>query len=93
VLVDQSKQAARKLTATLTASIEAAMLQERPDIARMQIMEMQKNSPVEGLTVYRRNGVEAFTDTATLMQVMKEAELPGGVMESIKKMAHPAGRP
>jgi Signal transduction histidine kinase involved in nitrogen fixation and metabolism regulation len=92
VLVDQSKQAARKLTATLTASIEAAMLQERPDIARMQIMEMQKNSPVEGLTVYR-NGVEAFTDTATLMQVMKEAELPGGVMESIKKMAHPAGPP
>jgi class 3 adenylate cyclase/HAMP domain-containing protein len=93
LLVDQSKQAARKLTATLTASIEAAMLQERPDIARMQIMEMQKNTPVEGLTVYRRNGVEAFTDTATLMQVMKEAELPGGVMESIKKMAHPAGPP
>ena len=30
------------------------MLQERPDIARMQIMEMQKNTPVEGLTVYRR---------------------------------------
>ena len=61
--------AARRLTAALTANIEAAMLQERPDIARMQIMEMQKNTPVEGLTVYRRNGVEAFTDTATLMQV------------------------
>ena len=91
LLVEQSKQAARKLTATLTASIEAAMLQERPDIARMQILEMQKNSPVEGLTVYRRNGVEAFTDTSTLMQVMKEAELPPGVMDSIKKMARPAG--
>jgi class 3 adenylate cyclase/HAMP domain-containing protein len=93
VLVEQSKQAARKLTATLTASIEAAMLQERPDIARMQILEMQKNTPVEGLTIYRRNGVEAFTDTATLMQVAKEAELPKGVMESIKKMAHPPGPP
>jgi hypothetical protein len=63
--VDQSKQAARKLTATLTASIEAAMLQERPDIARMQIMEMQKNTPVEGLTVYRNNSVAAFPETAT----------------------------
>src|SRR5262249_44294106 len=69
------------------------MLQERPDIARMQILEMQKNTPVEGLTVYRRNGVEAFTDTSTLMQVMKEAELQPGVMESIKKMARPAGPP
>ena len=66
LLVEQSKVAARRLTAALTANIEAAMLQERPDIARMQILEMQKNTPVEGLTVYRRNGVEAFTDTATL---------------------------
>src|SRR6266478_9274833 len=85
--------AARRLTAALTANIEAAMLQERPDIARMQILEMQKNSPVEGLTVYRRNGVEAFTDTATLKEVAKEADLPKGVMASIEKMARPAGPP
>jgi len=89
LLVEQSKVAARRLTAALTANIEAAMLQERPDIARMQIMEMQKNTPVEGLTVYRRNGVEAFTDTATLKQVAKEADLPKGVMASIEKMARP----
>ena len=71
LLVEQSKVAARRLTAALTANIEAAMLQERPDIARMQIMEMQKTTPVEGLTVYRRNGVEAFTDTATLRAAMQ----------------------
>jgi class 3 adenylate cyclase/HAMP domain-containing protein len=93
LLVEQSKVAARRLTAALTANIEAAMLQERPDIARMQIMEMQKNTPVEGLTVYRRNGVEAFTDTDTLKQVAKEADLPKGVMASIEKMARPAGPP
>jgi class 3 adenylate cyclase len=91
LLLEQSKQAARRLTATLTASIEAAMLQERPDIARMQILEMQRNTPVEGLAVYRRNGVEAFTDTATLRQVEKEAELPKGVAEHIEKMARPPG--
>ena len=93
LLVEQSKVAARRLTAALTANIEAAMLQERPDIARMQIMEMQKNTPVEGLTVYRRNGVEAFTDTSTLKEVAKEADLPKGVMASIEKMARPAGPP
>ena len=49
LLVEQSKESARRLIATVVASIEAAMLQERPDIARMQILEMQKNTPVEGL--------------------------------------------
>jgi hypothetical protein len=34
LLVDQNKMAARRLTATLVASIEAAMLQERPDVTR-----------------------------------------------------------
>jgi class 3 adenylate cyclase/HAMP domain-containing protein len=93
LLVEQSKVAARRLTAAITANIEAAMLQERPDIARMQILEMQKSTPVEGLTVYRRNGVEAFTDTSTLKEVSKEADLPQSVMASIEKMARPAGPP
>ena len=48
LLVEQSKVAARRLTAALTANIEAAMLQERPDIARMQILEMQKTTPEGG---------------------------------------------
>ena len=34
LLVEQSKMAARRLTATLVASIEGAMLQERPDVTR-----------------------------------------------------------
>ena len=93
LLVEQSKVAARRLTSAITANIEAAMLQERPDIARMQIIEMQKTTPVEGLTVYRRNGVEAFTDTATLKQVTKEAELPKDVTANIEKMVRPAGPP
>src|SRR5262249_35394766 len=47
--------------------------------------------PVEGITVYRRNGVEAFTDMATLSQVSKEAELPKGVVASIQKMSRAPG--
>ena len=34
LLVEQNKMAARRLTSTLVASIEAAMLQERPDVTR-----------------------------------------------------------
>jgi class 3 adenylate cyclase/HAMP domain-containing protein len=91
LLVEQSKGAARRLTMTLIASIESAMLQERPDITRGLIQEMQSTTPVEGLTIYRRTGVEAFTDLETLKAVSKEADLPKGVAASIEKMARPAG--
>ena len=75
LLVEQSKMAARRQTSTIVASIEGAMLQERPDVTRSVVRELRGASPVEGLTIYRANGVEAFTDLATLTQVMKNAEL------------------
>src|SRR5215471_2598804 len=86
LLVEQNKMAARRLISAVVASIETAMLQERPDITRELILDLKSSSPVEGLTVYRRNGVEAFTDLETLRQVTKEAELPRGVIDSIQKM-------
>jgi class 3 adenylate cyclase/HAMP domain-containing protein len=43
--------------------------------------------------VYRRNGVEAFTDLATLREVSKEAELSKDVMASIQRMRREPGRP
>ena len=67
LLVEQNKMAARRLTATVVASIEGAMLQERPDVTRTVLQELKTSTPVEGLTVFRRNGVEAFTDLATAM--------------------------
>ena len=68
------------------------MLQERPDITRGLIQDLKSSSPVEGLTIYRRNGVEAFTDLATLREVSKEAELPKDVVASIEKMRREPGR-
>jgi len=91
LLVEQSKDSARRLVATVVASIETAMLQERPDITRRLIQDLKSSSPVEGLTIYRRNGVEAFTDLATLREVSKEAELPEGVVASIEKMRRDPG--
>jgi class 3 adenylate cyclase/HAMP domain-containing protein len=92
LLVEQSKMAARRLIAAVVASIETAMLQERPDITRGLIQDLRSASPVEGITVYRTNGVEAFADLETLRQVRKEAELPENVVASIEKMRREPGR-
>src|SRR5258706_11035042 len=91
-LLEQNKVAARRLTATLVASIEGAMLQERPDVTRTVLRELKTSSPVEGLTIFRRNGVEAFTDLVTAMEVDKNAGLPKEVLANIKKMARAPGQ-
>ena len=92
LLVEQNKMAARQLIGTLVSSIETAMLSERPDITRGLIDDLRNSKLVQGLVVYRRNGVEAFTDLATLREVSKEAELSKDVMASIVKMRREPGR-
>ena len=92
LLVEQNKVAARRLTATLVASIEGAMLQERPDVTRTVLQELKTSTPVEGLTIFRRNGVEAFTDLTTAMEVDKNAGLAKEVLANIKKMARTPGQ-
>ncbi|HTO10601.1 MAG TPA: adenylate/guanylate cyclase domain-containing protein [Candidatus Binatia bacterium] len=91
LLIEQNKVSARRLTATLVASIEGAMLQERPDVTRTVIQELKTSSPVEGLTIFRRTGDEAFTDLSTAMEVDKTAGLDKQVLDNIKKMARPPG--
>jgi class 3 adenylate cyclase/HAMP domain-containing protein len=93
LLVEQNKVAARRLTMSIVASIEGAMLQERPDVTRTVVQELKGSSPVEGLAIYRRNGVEAFTDLATLAEVQRNADLPREVMANIKKMARAPAAP
>ena len=59
---------------------------------RAVIQELRSSSPVEGLDIYRRNGVEAFTDLATLQEVKKNADLSPQVLKSIEGMQRrPAG--
>jgi class 3 adenylate cyclase/HAMP domain-containing protein len=93
LLVEQNKTAARRLTAAIVASVEGAMLQERPDVTRAVIQELRGSSPVEGLVIYRRNGVEAFSDLATLEEVKRNAELAPEVQANIRRMSRsPASR-
>jgi hypothetical protein len=93
LLLEQSKTAARRLTTAIVASVEGAMLQERPDVTRMVIDELQQTASVEGLTIYRRNGVEAFTDLATLDEVRKNTDLSPEVTATIRKMRRSPGSP
>src|SRR5437667_8653689 len=65
-LVEQNKQGVRRLTQTVVASIEAAMLQERPDVIRSLLEEQRERrtqlseaaGPLDALMSYRRNGSE-----------------------------------
>src|SRR3989475_8328853 len=92
-LIDRSKRAARRLTTAVVASIEGAMLQERPDVTRRMIQELKSSSLVEGFTIYRRNGVEAFTDLATAGDVARRAGLAPEVLANISKMQRAPGAP
>lgn len=93
LLVEQNKTAARRLTAAIVASIEGAMLQERPDVTRTVVQELKGSSPVEGLVIYRRNGVEAFTDLTTLDEVRRNADLAPEVLDNIRRRSRqPADR-
>jgi class 3 adenylate cyclase/HAMP domain-containing protein len=98
LLVELNKRAVRRLTDTLVASIEGAMLQERPDVTRGVLQELKnlraartQAGALESLTIYRRNGVEAFTDLSTLEEVKKNAELSKEVLANIEKMRQQPG--
>jgi class 3 adenylate cyclase len=93
LLVEQSKVATRRLTDALITSIETAMLQERPDVTRRLIYALKAASTVEALDIYRRNGIQAFTDLATLEEVQRNAGLAEEVRENITQMRRdPGGR-
>ncbi len=90
-LVEQNEMAVRRLTATVVASIEGAMLQGRPDVTRTMIQELKASSVVSDFIVYRRNGVEAFTDLATATEVAKTGNLSKEVMQNLARMQRAPG--
>jgi len=59
LLVEQSKMSARRLTATLVASIEGAMLQERPDVTRAAI-QVRRQALVTSVMDFDAKEAEAF---------------------------------
>ena len=82
----------RLLAASILRSIENGMLEGRPDIIRRLVQELKAElKDVRRLEVYRRNGVEAFTDLETVNEVNRIAGLEKDVIERISKMRREPG--
>ena len=93
LLVEQSKMAARRLTATLVASIEGAMLQERPDVTRT-VHPGAEDAPrrcegLDRLPAQRRGGVHRPRHRDGGRQ--ERGPAPRTSSTNIKKMARPPG--
>jgi class 3 adenylate cyclase len=87
-----NQETARLLAATIVRSIENGMLEGRPDIIRRLVQELKTElKDVRRLEVYRRNGVEAFSDLETVDAVNRFAGLDAGLIERISKMRREPG--
>src|SRR5205809_5446124 len=76
VLEARHQETARVLSASILTSIEDAMLEARPDIIRRLVQDLRTRlKEVRRIDVYRRNGVEAFTDLETVEAVNSYAGL------------------
>lgn len=92
LIVTGNLNTARLLSASIVRSIENGMLEGRPDIIRRLVHELKAElKDVRRLDVYRRNGVEAFTDLETLKEVNRIAGLDAEVVEHISKMRREPG--
>src|SRR3989338_8419390 len=80
IRVAKYQETARLLAVSMMTSIENGMLEGRPDIIRRLVHEMKKElKDVRRLDVYRRNGVEAFTD----LETVKELEIAGSIQPDL----------
>lgn len=92
VLVSVNEEAARLLAGSILRSIENGMLGGRPDIIRALIQDLKAElKDVRRLEVYRRNGMEAFTDMETVNQVNRLAGLDAHIIARISKMRRKPG--
>jgi class 3 adenylate cyclase/HAMP domain-containing protein len=90
--IKKNQETARLLADAMMTSIENGMLDGRPDIIRRLVHEMKTQlKEVRRLEVYRRNGVEAFSDLETLKEVEIAGYLQPELIERIAKMRRQPG--
>ncbi len=91
-LIAGHRETVRLLSGSILAAIENGMLEGRPDIIRQLVQELKAElKDVRRIDVYRRNGVEAFTDMETVNEVNRIAGLEPGLIERISKMRREPG--
>jgi class 3 adenylate cyclase/methyl-accepting chemotaxis protein len=92
-LIAKNRETSRLLASTIVESIENGMLEARPDIIRMLIADLKTNlQDIKQLDVFRRNGVEAFSDLSTFQEVDDTYGLEKAVRERIVKMQREPGK-
>jgi class 3 adenylate cyclase len=91
-LVARHRDSARLLAGSIVTSIENGMLEGRPGIIRQLIQQLKTElTDVRRIDVYRRNGVEAFTDMETVNEVNRIAGLEPQIIDRIAKMRRAPG--
>ena len=92
-LVTGNRETARLLTAAITKSIENGMLEGHPDIILRLVQELKKElKDVRVIDVYRRNGVEAFSDLKTVEEIDAGGMLGAALVERLTKMHREPGK-
>ncbi|HXG49839.1 MAG TPA: adenylate/guanylate cyclase domain-containing protein [candidate division Zixibacteria bacterium] len=90
--VEKYRETARLLATSMMTSIENGMIEGRPDIIRRLVQEMKTElKEVRALGVYRRNGVEAFTDLKTVEEVDFAHGLDPDMVARIARMKRDPG--
>ncbi len=92
-LVAANRETAQLLTASITKSIENGMLEGRPDIILRLVQELKSElKDVRVIDVYRRNGVEAFSDLKTVEEIDAGGILDAALVERLTKMHREPGK-
>lgn len=92
-LVAGNRETAELLTASITKSIENGMLEGHPDIILRLVQELKTAlRDVRVLDVYRRNGVEAFSDLKTVEEIEAGGMLGESLVQRLMKMRRTPGK-
>ena len=90
--VEKNRETARMLAASISASIENGMIDGRPDIIRRLVNDLKSElKDVRHLEIYRRNGVEAFSDLETVKELEMAGYIDSNLVERISKMSRQPG--
>ena len=86
------RETANLFAASIVTSIQNGMLEGRPDIIRRLMQDLQANlKGLRFLEVYRRNGVEAFSDLETVRELEFAGTIQPDLAERIAKMRRQPG--
>ena len=92
-LEERHRETARLLAASILAAVENGMIEARPDIIRRLVQELRAQlRDVRRIDVYRRNGVEAFTDLETVDAVNAYAGLEPDLIRRITRLRREPGQ-